>query len=191
MRLRDPVIWCSLGWQAGATCRQIPLRGTTGPPSCAAPQAMAGQVEEEILQIGDRTCMPVSGTPRLSSRGSKSATSGQLSSTCSPSGRRIAETGEGRVSRKAHQHTVKMLGQQGDRGIQAEQMAVIDDGNLIAQLLGLVHVMGRKHHRLALRLDRLDALPEVVTGLGSRPVVGSSRNSSSGSPSSASSSRCR
>ena len=76
------------------------------------------------------------------------------------------------MSRKAHQHAVKMLGQQGDRGIQAEQMAVIDDGNLIAQLLGLVHVVGGEHHRLALRLDRLDALPEVVARLGIEPRGG-------------------
>ncbi|MGR9071296.1 hypothetical protein ACP6ES_30670, partial [Klebsiella quasipneumoniae] len=77
--------------------------------------------------------------------------------------------------------------------IQAEQMAVIDDGNLIAQLLGLVHVVGGEHHRLALRLDRLDALPEVVAGLEIETRGGLVQKQQLGSPSraSASSSRCR
>ena len=45
------------------------------------PQAVTGQVQEEIFQIGERTCMPVSGTPRSSKAGSRVATSGQQSST--------------------------------------------------------------------------------------------------------------
>ena len=59
-----------------------------------------------------------------------------------------------------------MLRQQGSRRIQTEQVAVIDDGNQIAQLLRFVHVVGGEHHRLALGLDRLYSLPEVVARLG-------------------------
>ena len=43
---------------------------------------------------------------------------------------------------------------------------MIDDGNQIAQLLRFVHVVGGEHHRLALGLDRLYSLPEVVARLG-------------------------
>ena len=51
-------------------------------------------------------------------------------------------------------------------------MTVIHDGDAIAQLLRLVHVVGGEHHRLALGLDRLDPLPEVVTSLGIQPCGG-------------------
>ena len=68
---------------------------------------------------------------------------------------------------KTHQHAVEVLRQQGSRRIQTEQVAVIDDGNQIAQLLRFVHVVGGEHHRLALGLDRLYSLPEVVARLGS------------------------
>jgi holin-like protein len=102
---------------------------------------VAGQVQEEILQIGGTHLHAgerhaEAQQPRQQGRHVGAAQLHLIASRAQG----VTKPDQGRMSRKAHQHAVKMLGQQGDRGIQAEQMAVIDDGNLIAQLLGLVQL---------------------------------------------------
>src|ERR1035437_4636698 len=51
-------------------------------------------------------------------------------------------------------------------GAHLEDVAVIHDGHAVAQLGGLFHVVRRQHHRLALRLEPLDQVPERASGLG-------------------------
>src|SRR5207248_7388630 len=66
-----------------------------------------------------------------------------------------------------------------------DHLALVDDGDAVAEPLGLVHVMRREQHRPAARAEPEDDVPELPPRLGSRPVVGSSRKSSSGSLTSA------
>ena len=134
---------------------------------------MAGQVQEEILQIWGAYLHAGERHPQceqLWQQGGHIGT-GQLH-LIPVALQRMPQAREGRVIHQPHQYAVKVLGQQGRRCIQAEQVAVIDDGDAIAQLLRLVHVVGGEHHRLALGLDGLDPLPEVVARLGIQPRGG-------------------
>ena len=62
-----------------------------------------------------------------------------------------------------------------------DDQAVVDDHDLVGQALGLVEVLGGQQRRRALAAQLLDELPHGRAGCaGSRPVVGSSRNSTLG-----------
>ena len=79
------------------------------------------------------------------------------------------------------------------RGVsERDDPAVIDDGHAVAQRLGFVHVVRREQHRAARLPEPLSSDHSCRRDCGSRPVVGSSRNSRSGLPTSAqaTASRC-
>ena len=57
-----------------------------------------------------------------------------------------------------------------------------EDGDAVGELLGLVEVVRREQDRLAELPQRADRLPGGARACGSKPVVGSSRKISSGSP---------
>ena len=67
-----------------------------------------------------------------------------------------------------------------------DDLAVAQHGDAVGELLGLVEVVRRQQDRLAERRERADHLPGGAARGGSKPVVGSSRKRSSGSPTSAS-----
>ena len=87
---------------------------------------MAGQVQEEILQIGGAHLhagqrYPQTQQPWQQGRHVR-ATQFHLIAVGQ---QRITQAGEGRVIREAYQHAVEVPRQQGRRRVQAEQMLVI------------------------------------------------------------------
>jgi hypothetical protein len=69
------------------------------------------------------------------------------------------------VARQLQQYLCEVLVQQPPRRTLRDDAAVIEYHDLIAQQLGLFHVVGREDDGLALRLDRLHQLPEVAPRL--------------------------
>ena len=61
-----------------------------------------------------------------------------------------------------------------------DHVAVVDHDDLVREAVGLIEVLGGQEHRRALGHAPLDRLPHVSRARGSRPVVGSSRNSTGG-----------
>ena len=63
------------------------------------------------------------------------------------------------------------------RSIERNQLTVIDDGDAVAQMVGLFHVMrGNQHGEMVASSLRLSSISHTATReTGSRPVVGSSR----------------
>ena len=67
-------------------------------------------------------------------------------------------------------------------GALGHDRALVDDHEPIAELLGLVHVVGGEQQRGALLLEAEQPVPEdMCRACGSRPVVGSSSSSTRGS----------
>ena len=63
------------------------------------------------------------------------------------------------------------------RSVERDQLAVIDDGDAVAELVGFVHVMrGEENVRSDFSRRRRIISQTLVRETGSRPVVGSSRN---------------
>ena len=72
-------------------------------------------------------------------------------------------------------------GLEGEDGVDAEpsselcgrtlgdDLSVVDDDHPVAELLRLLHVVGREDHRLSSPLQLEDVLPEGVPGLGVQP----------------------
>ena len=76
------------------------------------------------------------------------------------------------------------------RGVALDELArralgddprLVHDHEPVAQLLGLVHVVRGQHQRDAALLEPVEPVPHRCRACGSRPVVGSSRSSRSGS----------
>ena len=59
--------------------------------------------------------------------------------------------------------------------------AVVDDGDAAGQLVGLLEVLRGEEHGGALVVEAPHLVPQREAAMGSRPVVGSSRNSTVGS----------
>ena len=70
--------------------------------------------------------------------------------------------------------------------VERDDLAVIDDRDAVAQHLGLVHVVRGEQDRAAAAAEALRGRPRAAGATADRgPCVGSSRNSRSGSPTSA------
>ena len=98
----------------------------------------------------------------------------------------------GTSGRKLHHVLHADRGDQLARRSQRDHFAVIHDGDAVAQPLGFVHVVSGQQNRPAGEFERSIRSHSWRRACGSRPVVGSSRNRKSGSPTSAqaSASRC-
>ena len=72
----------------------------------------------------------------------------------------------------------------GERALH-DHAAVVDDRDVVADLLDLVEQVRGEQHRASLGDEAADHAAKLVMPAGSRPLVGSSRISSSGSASSA------
>jgi hypothetical protein len=71
------------------------------------------------------------------------------------------------------------------RGVEGDERPVVDDRHPVGQRLGLLHVVGRQHDGAPLGVDRRISSHRLRRLCGSSPVVGSSRNTTSGSLTSA------
>src|SRR5207245_9665083 len=69
------------------------------------------------------------------------------------------------LSRQLEQHLREVLVQQPAGRALGDDVTAIHDGDLIAQELRLLHVVGRQDDGLAARLDRLHQLPEITSRL--------------------------
>ena len=110
-----------------------------------------------------------SGIPRSRRVRSASSTSAVEISTRSParsSGSGNSAGSPRKVLARQLQHdVVEVLLEQARGRALGDDAAAVHDGDLVAQEVGLFHVMGRQQHRAAFRLDGADQVPEVVAGL--------------------------
>ena len=81
----------------------------------------------------------------------------------------LARRGGEVLARQLQQHLREMLPQQLPRGALGDDAAAVHDGDLIAQQLRLLHVVGREDDGLAARLDGFDQLPEAAPRLRVKP----------------------
>ena len=104
---------------------------------------------------------PVARPLKLDGLGGGSSPASANSTMCSPPSRAISSRGRA----------------------QRDDLALVDDRHPVAEPLGLVHVVGRQHGRPAPRRGGRGSRPRAAGATAGRgPVVGSSRKSSSGSP---------
>ena len=64
-----------------------------------------------------------------------------------------------------HDHLVLRHGDQLAGRLIGDQPAVVDDRDAVAQLLGLLQIMGGEHHRHALVVESADIVPELLAKL--------------------------
>ncbi len=62
------------------------------------------------------------------------------------------------------------------RRVGGDDLAMVDDGDLLGSAFGLFHIMrGKENRQAAFLIQLLYIRPDIISVCGSRPVVGSSR----------------
>ena len=68
-----------------------------------------------------------------------------------------------------HHRLVLRLGDQLARRLIGDQLAMVDDRDAVAQLLGFLEIMGGQHHRHALPVEPADIVPQLLAKLDVDP----------------------